>query len=157
MSVADAPGQRLLRIQEVSDDVGLTARSIRYYEEIGLLKPAARSEGSYRLYDADDVERLRLIKALRDDAGFSLVEIGAVLEDETRRAKNRERFWTSRDPEERKAILLDLMAIADRQIDKLEAKIGRLTAMVDEARARRRRHDDLMAEILAGREPERRR
>src|SRR5579859_7811555 len=98
MSVANPPDHHLLRIQEVSDEVGLTARSIRYYEEIGLLKPAARSEGSYRLYDADDVERLRLIKALRDDAGFSLFEIGEVLEDETRRAKNRERFWTSRDP-----------------------------------------------------------
>ena len=157
MSVAEPPDQRLLRIQEVSDEVGLTARSIRYYEEIGLLKPAARSEGSYRLYDADDIERLRLIKALRDDAGFSLFEIGEVLEDETRRAKNRERFWTSRDADERKTILLDLMAIADRQIDKLDTKISRLTAMVEEARARRRRHDELMVEILAGREPERRR
>ncbi|MDQ3126870.1 MAG: MerR family transcriptional regulator, partial [Chloroflexota bacterium] len=73
---------RLRRIQEVAAELGLTARSIRYYEELGLLAPAARSEGAYRLYDADDIERLRFIKGLRDDAGFSLAEIGQLLEDE---------------------------------------------------------------------------
>ena len=61
-------GARLLRIQEVATELGLTPRSIRYYEELGLLSPAARSQGAYRLYDASDVERLRFIKALRDDA-----------------------------------------------------------------------------------------
>ena len=69
----------LLRIQEVAAEVGLTTRSIRYYEEVGLLKPAARSEGAYRLYDASDVERLCFIRDLRDVAGFSLAEIGQLL------------------------------------------------------------------------------
>ena len=69
----------LLRIQAVADQVGLTPRSIRYYEEIGLMKPAARSDGAYRLYDADDVARLQFIKALRDETGFSLGEIGQLL------------------------------------------------------------------------------
>ena len=71
----EAPPARLLRIHEAAAEVGLTARSVRYYEEVGLLRPAARSEGDYRLYDETDVERLRFIKGLRDDAGFSLAEI----------------------------------------------------------------------------------
>ncbi|MGD0409255.1 MAG: MerR family transcriptional regulator, partial [Candidatus Limnocylindrales bacterium] len=58
----------LLRIHEAAAEVGLTPRSVRYYEEIGLLTPAARSEGDYRLYDDTDLERLRFIKGLRDDA-----------------------------------------------------------------------------------------
>src|SRR6476469_2646063 len=87
-----ATPERLLRIQEVAASLGLTARTIRYYEEIGLLTPAARSEGDYRLYDADDVERLRFIKDLRDEAGFSLAEISRMLEDEAARARNRARF-----------------------------------------------------------------
>ena len=95
----------MLRIQQVAADVGLTTRSIRYYEELGLLKPAARSEGSYRLYDDDDLERLRFIKGLRDDAGFSLAEIGQLLEDEAARARNRERFRSTNDPDERTAIV----------------------------------------------------
>ena len=77
---------RLLRIQEVAAEVGLTTRSIRYYEEIGLLEPAARSDGDYRLFDASDLERLRFIKSLRDDAGFSLAQVGQMLEDEAARS-----------------------------------------------------------------------
>ena len=128
---------RLLRIQEVAAEIGLTPRSIRYYEEIGLLAPPARSEGDYRLYDADDVERLRYIKGLRDDAGFSLAEIAQLLEDETARARNRARFRESDDPAERRAIVQDALARTDRQVETLRAKVGRLEAMVAEADTRR--------------------
>src|SRR6188474_3393891 len=81
----------LLKIQEVAAETGLTTRAIRYYEEIGLLEPAGRSDGAYRLYDASDLERLRFIKSLRDDAGFSLAQVGKLLEDELARERNRER------------------------------------------------------------------
>ena len=129
--------QRLLRIQEVAAEIGLTPRSIRYYEEIGLLAPAARSGGDYRLYDADDVERLRYIKGLRDDAGFSLAEIAQLLEDESARARNRARFRESEDPAERRAIVEDALARVDRQAETLRAKVGRLEAMIADADARR--------------------
>lgn len=127
---------RPLRIQEVAAEVGLTARSIRYYEEIGLLAPA-RSEGAYRLYDEEDLDRLRFIKALRDDAGFSLAEIGQLLEDEAARVRNRERFKATDDPAERRAIALDSIARVDRQIATLQAKIARMRSMIGEARVRR--------------------
>jgi MerR family copper efflux transcriptional regulator len=133
----DARDDALLKIQEVSVLVGLTPRSIRYYEEVGLLEPAARSEGAYRLYDPDDVERLRFIKGLRDDAGFSLAEIGQLLEDETARAANRTRFRESRTAADRKAVLLDGIERIDRQIATLQAKIDRLATMVDAATQRR--------------------
>jgi DNA-binding transcriptional MerR regulator len=143
----------LLRIQEVASELGLTTRSIRYYEEIGLLKPAARSEGAYRLYDADDLERLRFIKGLRDDAGFSLAEIAALLEDEAARDRNRERFRATEDPEERRAILTDALERVDRQVESLRAKIGRLEAMVEEAQGRRAHLEAHLAEIEAGLPP----
>src|SRR5215218_4933138 len=114
--LADAsPADQLLRIQEVAALLGLTTRSIRYYEEVGLLEPAARSEGAYRLFDADDIERLRFIKGLRDDAGFSLAEIGQLLEDEVARTRNRARFRTSSDARERRAIVNDALDRVDRQ------------------------------------------
>lgn len=151
----DAPdvAAPLLKIQEVAAELGLTPRSIRYYEEIGLLKPAARSEGAYRLYDADDLERLRVIKGLRDDAGFSLAEIGAILEDEAVRSRNRERFRTTTDPAERRAILTDTMGRIDRQIETLRAKANRLETMIAEAEARRAHIREHLAELEAGREP----
>jgi MerR family transcriptional regulator, repressor of the yfmOP operon len=140
---------RLLRIQEVASELGLTTRSIRYYEEIGLLSPAARSDGAYRLYDASDVERLRFIKGLRDDAGFSLAEISQLLEDEAIRAEHRAAFGTTTDRTERRAIVADSLERADRQVALLRAKIDRLEAMIetaDERRTRlRKRLDDLDA------------
>jgi len=156
VSHLDAPPETvapLLRIQEVAADVGLTTRTIRYYEELGLLKPAARSEGSYRLYDPDDLERLRFIKGLRDDAGFSLTEIGQLLEDEVARARNRERFRSTTDPDERRALIDDAMTRVDRQVASLRQKIGRLEEMVSEAEGRRVHLETHRAEIDAGLEP----
>lgn len=129
--------QRLLRIQEVAAATSLTPRSIRYYEEIGLLRPAARSQGAYRLYDASDLERLGFIRELRDAAGFSLAEIALLLEDEEARIRDRERFETTGEPVERRLILRDLIARMDRQVATLEAKVDRLRAMLETAEARR--------------------
>src|SRR6476469_9560162 len=143
----------LLRIQEVGAALGLTTRTLRYYEELGLLKPAARSDGDYRLYDEDDLERLRFIKGLRDDAGFSLAEIGQLLEDEAARARNRERFRSTNDPDERTAIVEDAFVRVDRQIAILREKIGRLEAMVTEAEGRRAHLEAHVEEIRTGTGP----
>jgi DNA-binding transcriptional MerR regulator len=130
----DAAG--LLRIQEAAAEAGLTSRSVRYYEEVGLLRPAARSEGDYRLYDATDVERLRFIKGLRDDAGFSLAEIAQLLEDEDARERGHEAYHATTDPAERLRILRDRVSRYEHQIEMLRSKVGRLQAMVDETDAR---------------------
>ncbi len=147
------PSPRLLRITEVAADVGLTARSVRYYEELGLLKPAARSEGSYRLFDDDDLQRLRFIRGLRDDAGFSLAEIGQLLVDEEARERNRVRFQDTTDPTERMAILLDALERLDRQVAGLQGKADRINGMIADAEERRghlRRH---LRDLEEGREP----
>jgi DNA-binding transcriptional MerR regulator len=128
---------RLIRIQEAAAEVRLTPRSVRYYEELGLLKPAARSDGDYRLYDDTDVERLRFIKALRDDAGFSLAEIAQMLEDEAARERGHAEYHATTDPVERMRILHDRLARFDHQIEMLRTKIERLQAMVDETEGRR--------------------
>jgi MerR family transcriptional regulator, repressor of the yfmOP operon len=143
---------RLLRIQEVAEDTGLTPRTIRYYEEVGLLAPAARSEGAYRLYDGEDLDRLRFIRGLRDDAGFSLAEIRQLLEDEDARARNRDRFRTSHDPVERRQILTDAMERVDRQVASLRQKIERLEAMIADAEDRRVHLATHLDDLEAGRE-----
>jgi DNA-binding transcriptional MerR regulator len=149
-----APGAAaLLRIQEVAAETGLTPRAIRYYEELGLLAPAARSEGAYRLYDAEDLERLRFIRGLRDDAGFSLAEIGQLLVDEQVRTRNRAQFRATRKVAERREILADAIDRVDRQIVTLRRKAERLEAMVAEAEERRVHLASHLADLEAGREP----
>lgn len=143
----------LLKIQEVAAETGLTSRAIRYYEEVGLLEPAARSGGAYRLYDASDLERLRTIKELRDDAGFSLAQIGQLLEDEAARERNRERFRATQDPRERRAILEDARSRVERQIQTLESKAERLGVMIEAAQARRAHLDGHLDELDGGPAP----
>ena len=71
--------QNLLQIGEVADRVGLSLRTVRYYEEVGLLTPTARSEGGFRLYGEDQVERLALIKQMKP-IGTSLEEMRTMLD-----------------------------------------------------------------------------
>lgn len=130
----------------------LTPRSIRYYEEMGLLRPAARSQGDYRLYDGSDLERLRFIRDLRDDAGFSLAEIALLLEDEEARIRDGDRFRASADTAEKRTIVRELVERMDRQVTTLEAKAGRLQAMIEAAEARREHLRAHLAE-LEGRAP----
>ena len=70
----------LLKVGELARRTGLTVRTLHHYDEIGLLTPTRRTEAGYRLYDADDVERLARILALRG-LGLSLDEVRSCLDD----------------------------------------------------------------------------
>lgn len=67
-----------VRIGELAAELGINAKTIRYYEEIGLLPPARRGENGYRLYDDADRERLRFISKAKA-VGLTLEEIGETL------------------------------------------------------------------------------
>ena len=127
---------RLLRINEVAAEIGRTTRTIPDDEEVGLLAPAARSDGDYRLYDASDLDRLRFIRDLRDDAGFSLAQIRQLLEDEAARERNRARLRATTDPVERRQYLHEAEERILRQVALLDAKAARLAIMIDEAETR---------------------
>ncbi|MDR3546435.1 MAG: MerR family transcriptional regulator [Candidatus Limnocylindrales bacterium] len=142
--IAGAPP---LRIHQVAELIGLTPRSIRYYEEMGLLSPSARSRGSYRLFDQLDIDRLRFIKGLRDDAGFSIAEIGRLLEDEAARRLAREALASTDDPAERHRILSGRLSSIDDQLAGLNEKLARLQEMVAELQRRRRHVLEHLAEL----------
>ncbi|EHR48757.1 putative transcriptional regulator [Saccharomonospora marina XMU15] len=67
-----------MRIGEVAARTGLSLRTIRYYEEVGLVEPSARSQGGFRLYTEPDVARLDLVKRMKP-LGFQLDEMREVL------------------------------------------------------------------------------
>lgn len=77
--MADPDRAGMLQIGEVAERVGLSLRSVRFYEESGLLTPAARTDGGFRLYTEDQVERLLLIKRMKP-LGFSVQEMRDLLE-----------------------------------------------------------------------------
>ncbi len=67
-----------MHIGELADKTGLSLRTIRHYDEIGLLKASARTEGGFRLYSPDDVSRLMLIRRMKP-LGFTLDEMTTLL------------------------------------------------------------------------------
>ena len=71
--------EELKRIGSVAKDSGLPIKTIRYYDELGLLKTFGRTEGNYRLFDSDVFGRLRFIKRAQG-LGLSLLEIKEFLE-----------------------------------------------------------------------------
>src|SRR3972149_6587553 len=81
-----------LQIGQVAERTGLTQRTIRFYEEKGLLHPAPRMEGGFRLYSEGDVERLKLVKQLKALLGFSLEEIREIVEAEEVKSHLREEY-----------------------------------------------------------------
>ncbi len=68
-----------VQIGEVATRTGLSHRTIRYYEEMGLLTPSARSEGGFRLYGEADIKRLLLIKPMKP-LGFSVEQMRQLLD-----------------------------------------------------------------------------
>lgn len=68
-----------VHIGEVVTRTGLSHRTIRYYEEMGLLPPSARTEGGFRLYDEAGIERLLLIKPMKP-LGFTVEQMRQLLD-----------------------------------------------------------------------------
>jgi len=86
-SISDLKSDNMYTIEQVSARTGLTKRTLRYYEEVGLLPPTGRTEGNYRRYNEEDIERLGRIKELRDLLGFSLADIRKLLNAEDERGQ----------------------------------------------------------------------
>ena len=126
----------LRRIGDVAEATGLTPRTIRYYEELGLLKPAAHVSGANRRYDDEDLERLRLIKRLREVVGLSLADIHTFLETEDERRALKSEYHATTDPARQVELLDRFEPVLQRRVDLLERKRSSVQALLDEERAR---------------------
>ncbi len=110
----------------MAERVGVTTRTIRYYEELGLLGPgAARSKGAHRLYTESDVDRLAELIRLRDLLGLSLEELTALAETGQARAALRDQWAETTSDGERVAIIKAAIPILERQLGARRAPAGR--------------------------------
>jgi DNA-binding transcriptional MerR regulator len=129
-----------MRIGDVARAVGTTPRTIRYYEEIGLLEAAGdRAAGAHREYTEADVERLREILRFKDLLGVSLEELRALMAAEDARRAIREEFQRTEDPALRGRLLEEALGHLDRQLELVERRrleLDVLHAELDERRER---------------------
>jgi DNA-binding transcriptional MerR regulator len=129
-----------MKIGEVASRVGTTTRTIRYYEEIGLLPGSdERPSGGHRVYDERDIERLQDALRLKELLGLSLDELKTVLEAEEARAALRDE-WNQADPgpERRRAILDEALTLIDRQLVLVRRRREEIDVLEEQLAARRK-------------------
>jgi MerR family transcriptional regulator, repressor of the yfmOP operon len=141
---------RTLRIGEVAELTGTTARTIRYYEEIGLLDSTPeRAQGKHRIYTQADVDRVREIIRLRDLLGLSLEQLSQLLEAESARAHLRDELQHTEDPSERKRILEELLTHISSQLTLVKGRLSELNDLAVELSDKQRRVKQKIREIDA--------
>jgi|SRR5215510_13421928 len=101
-----------MNIGQAAEQSGVSAKMIRHYESIGLVERARRTDGGYRIYDANDIHTLRFIRRARD-LGFSMKEIAQLLG-----------LWRNR-----RRTSADVRRVAQQHISELDQKIEELQAM----------------------------
>ena len=138
-----------MRISEVAREVGTTTRTIRYYEEIGLLRGSGdREHGAHRTYDEGDVERLRDVLQLKDLLGVSLDELKALVEAEDARAALRAEWQAGgADEERRRVILEESLGHIERQLSLLRARRAAIEELEGELATRRKRVQRRLREL----------
>jgi DNA-binding transcriptional MerR regulator len=133
-----------LRIGDVARLLSTTPRTIRYYEEIGLLAEApARPSGQHRLYTDAEVERIREVMRLKNLLGVSLEELKTLLTAEDARAEVRAQLQREDvDPTRRRELLNEALGHIERQLELVRhraAELDKLEHELGETRKRVRR------------------
>jgi DNA-binding transcriptional MerR regulator len=138
-----------LRIGDVANLAGTTPRTIRYYEEIGLLPASsARERGAHRTYAEQDVERLADLLRLKDLLGLSLEELKALVEaEDARAALCREWEIGVEDPVRRRQILDESLGHIGRQLDLVRRRRDEIAALETELLSKRKRVQSRLREL----------
>jgi DNA-binding transcriptional MerR regulator len=138
-----------VRISQVAREVGTTTRTIRYYEEIGLLRASEdREQGAHRTYTEADVERLREVLQLKELLGVSLEELKTLVEAEDARAALRAEWESGEaDPGRRREILDEALGHIERQLSLLRARRAAIEQLESELVARRKRVQRRLREL----------
>lgn len=138
---------RGLRIGDLARRAGVTLRTLRYYESLGMLAPMPRRPGGFRFYDESVVQRLERIAELKELLGFSLDEVRSILASEDAMSDLRARWQATDDCTERLALVQAASLQVRRQIALVAQKQERLAAMRLPLEDRLRRYRDMIEEM----------
>jgi DNA-binding transcriptional MerR regulator len=141
--------QSYFQIGEAAERTGLTQRTLRYYEEKGLLRPPSRMEGGFRLYSEADIERLQRIKELKDLLGFSLADIREMIEAEDVRHQLKNEWRRDADDAEKAVRIRAAREVTLTQLRLVEEKLTKMESLRDELRQRLAKYDTWLVQHAA--------
>lgn len=136
-----------LQIGEVADRTGVTQRTLRFYEERGLLKPPTRMDGGFRLYSEEDVSRVEQIKQLQSLLGLTLAEIKEMVEAEEIREELRATYRPDLEVGERIKRYHKRIEVTQRQFDIISSKLTAMIEMKKELEERLTRYHKNLGEL----------
>jgi MerR family transcriptional regulator, repressor of the yfmOP operon len=118
-------------MEDVTERLGITARTLHYYEEIGLLPAVTRTEGRHRIYDESMLDRVRNILKLKQVLGASLQEIRDILQAEEELERIKASYYGEAQTEEGRDQLLD------EAIERLQTIISHIDEKMESLRSMR--------------------
>ncbi len=136
-----------LQIGEVAERTGVTQRTLRFYEEKGLLRPPTRMDGGFRLYSEEDVRRVDHIRRLQNLLGLSLAEIKEMVEAEEMLQEIKAQYRPELDVGEKKRQLRKAIEVVTQQHGIVSQKAEQMSEMKAQLAERLRTFDRWMAEL----------
>ena len=142
-----------VRIGDAAARTGLSPRTLRYYEELGLLSPSGHTAGGERRYREPDLQRLERIVELRDVLGMNLDDIKSFLDTESRLDEVRQAYRARKGDEtdtartHRRELLEEILRLNESLAGQLRSKLERMTAFRESLLASAQRCRDLLSEL----------
>jgi MerR family transcriptional regulator, repressor of the yfmOP operon len=138
------------RIGEAAERAEVSPRTLRWYEEIGLLVPAGHSAGGARRYSPDDLERIIHIRELQSLLGLDLGEIRDILLGEDALAGLRREYQAGAEATRRREILIEASAINEKLRTVVSGRQAHLRQMMRSLEEKASRYTELLAELGGG-------
>ena len=138
-----------MRIGALAKAAGTTVRTVRYYEEIGLLPSDSREAGAHREYGDEDVERLQELLRLKGLLGLSLDELRDVMSGEDAREQRKREWHRTSDPAARERILHEALEQTDSLLELVRRHKAEVETFEAELNERRQRQAHLLRELVA--------
>ncbi len=140
-------GERLYRIGEIAEELGVSTRTLRYYEELGLVRPSAYSKGGSRRYVEADRDRIVRIRELQAVMGFNLQDIREILHADDRLAELRSEYARGVNPKRHRDIVIEAARLNAHTQEQVLAKLAVLEAYLMELRQKADRYREKAAEL----------
>ena len=136
-----------LQIGEVAERTGVTQRTLRFYEEKGLLRPPSRMDGGFRLYSEEDVKRVEMIRRLQDLLGVTLADIKEMVDAQEMLRELRAQYRPEAGVQEKRRQLQKAIDVVQAQFAIVKQKCTQLEEMKGQLEERLKTFDRWMNEL----------